>query len=99
MDNSLTIKLRRPVEAHGETLHEIVLREINTEDVIQIGVPVTVGKDGSGTMNTQLVMKYASRLGNIPPSTVRNLDARDFMDIINAVMGFFGEGTGENMET
>jgi hypothetical protein len=88
-----TIKLTIPIEAHGETLTELTLKELNTAAIIRCGMPVDIenveGKQVT-TVKTDVMSKYISVLAGIPISSVEKLDIKDFMTLINQVSDFFG---------
>ena len=84
-----TIPLTKPVKAHGKEITEISLREPNGEDIIACGYPLQMG-DGTATPQAAAVAKYIARLGDVPPSTVRQVTAEDFNNLMAGVLGFFG---------
>lgn len=87
------MKLSKPIEAHGESVTEIVLREPTGDDIMKCGLPMEAElmEDGSkrGCVNTRVVGAYIALLGGIPPSSVRLLAAKDFAALSNEVQRFF----------
>ena len=91
---SNAIKLTKPIEAHGETLNELKLRELNTEDIMRCGYPMTIkgaGDNAEIVLQPDIAAKYISRLAGIPESSVKALAPVDFNSVMMAVVGFFGE--------
>lgn len=93
------IKLSKPIEAHGEQVSELTLREPTTADVIEHGQPflVVLSDDGSAIeIRTKIVSRYISLLAGIPMSSVKELPLTDFSKCQGAVMGFFGQAATES---
>lgn len=95
MSASVTVTLKAPVQAHGETVEAITLRPPRGDDIIACGYPFQVMSDaeaGAGAIPIAgAVAKYIARLGNVPPSTVRALSAPDWNACMQAVGNFFVE--------
>lgn len=90
-----TITLSKPIQAHGETLAELQLREPTIDDVAELGYPFLVvqGNSGGGIeIKPGVVLKYASRLAAVPPSSLKTISIGDLNRIQAAVMGFFEDG-------
>ena len=83
---SVTVQLKRPVNAHGEEVSELTLR---LED--QTTRPAAVGVE----IRQKVVGRYVSRLAQIPMSSVEALNPGDFARCSAAVMGFFEMSDGE----
>lgn len=81
-----TITLSRPIEAHGETLTTLTLREPTGADIIACGYPI----DAEGQLHAGHIAALAARCGGVPPSTLASLSARDVMAVTTAILGFFG---------
>ena len=97
---SATVKLSRPIQAHGEEVSEITLREPTADDVMQIGspqllVPSADGESAGVEIRAKVIGQYITRLASIPPSSVKALPIVDFMQCQQVIMGFFGGGAGE----
>jgi hypothetical protein len=89
------MKLSEPIEAHGETLAELEFRRPVGGDVAACGYPFsfTIGEDG-GTTITPLapaITALISRLGDIPLSAARSLQATDWSNAMMVILGFFGQ--------
>lgn len=93
---SVTIPLSKPITV-GNVEHKVLeLREPTVEDVMDIGYPFLVVETDNGSgmeLRPKIVMKYASRLGAVPPSALKGLSLADLSKLQAAVMGFFGEET------
>lgn len=95
----VALTLSKPIEAHGETVAKLHLREPNGDDVIACGHPGTIvpGADGKHSIriDTPTCGAYISRLAGIPMSSVKKMAGKDFAAGCNVVMGFFGESIQE----
>lgn len=91
---SIKLKLSKPIEAHGNQIDEIELREPLGKDVRKCGLPFTVVQRESGAVgpeyNTEAAAKMISELSGIPPSSVDKMSAADFTAAMDALFGFFG---------
>lgn len=91
---STVIRLTTPIEAHGQTISEIELREPTAKDVIEIGYPYLVHSDGVGDGSVELraniAAKYIQRLGAIPRSSVERMSPSDLQMAQVQIMDFFG---------
>lgn len=83
---STTIKLKKPIEALGETFTELTFREPVGKDITACGIPMS----GDNQINTAAVAALISRLGNIPPKAVDELSASDYLKAMTAIVDFFG---------
>jgi len=95
-----TIKLSKPIKAHGEEVSEITLRDPSTKDMIELGLPtlIVIGSDGKSTgveVRQAVVARYIMKLAAIPLGAVESMSMYDFSVCTAAVMGFFGQGAGE----
>ncbi|MFA6076353.1 MAG: phage tail assembly protein [Negativicutes bacterium] len=90
----MIVKLSKPLNS-GET--ELDLREPTVDDVGDIGYPFLMITTDNGTaiqLQPKVVLKYASRLGNVPPSSLKTLSLGDLSKLQEVVMGFFGDEAG-----
>ncbi len=87
---STTFPLSKPIEAHKETLHELVLREPEPADARAVkAMPYWVAADESVQLNPTAAHAYIVRLAGIPPSSVDQLDIGDFNSLCWVIAGFF----------
>lgn len=89
------MKLSRPIQAHGETLTELTLREPTGKDIRTAGAPYKMEFTASGGqlmhIDTEAVARLISALAGIPPSSVDQLTAKDFNAAQAEVISFFGD--------
>jgi Phage tail assembly chaperone proteins, E, or 41 or 14 len=92
------IKLEEPVEAYGEKVFEITLRAPTGKDIRKAGVPFRSWSDENGTTyngaDPQAIASLVALMGNIPPSTVDQLSAPDWLACMEGVTGFFNRSDG-----
>jgi hypothetical protein len=92
-------KLLKPIQAHGEEVTEITLREPTGQEILDIGFPylIVIGEDeNSQAMQIQAktVGKYISKLAGIPPGSVGQLGGPDLSALMGEVLSFFGVAAG-----
>lgn len=95
-----TVKLSKPITAHGDQVSELTLRQPTVEDLMELGSPTLLvpSADGSGVgvdVRPAVVARYVSRLAAIPMGSVKALSMADFQQCTGVVMGFFNGGDGE----
>ena len=84
------ITLSKTITAHGEEVTELDLREPTGGDFIDLGHPLIINADGSFSFNMGVVAAYISRLGKIPPWSVRDIVPSDLQTLAVQVSGFLG---------
>ncbi|MEY3760064.1 MAG: hypothetical protein RIR39_1555 [Pseudomonadota bacterium] len=93
MSNKI-IKLSKPI-IEGDIEHtELTLREPTIDDISKIGYPFLLIETDNGTavqVQVNIILKYASTLGGVPPSCIKTLKISDLSNIQAAVMSFFGD--------
>lgn len=77
------IDLSKSIEAHGETLFSITLREPKVGDLL-----VMDGITGDNARNIALIAKLA----DIPPSSVHALSIPDYQKLVAVLDDFFTAG-------
>ena len=88
---TVTVTLSKPIEAHGETLTELTLREPSGKDIRTFGMPYRVGaEDGSVIIDAAAMHRYIAGLAAVPPSAVDKMSPLDWTAVMAAVLGFFG---------
>lgn len=97
---TITLKLTKPITAHGEEVSELTLRQPTTKEVIEIGLPTLLipSVDGESVgieLRQKVVARYISRLASIPMGAVESLSLGDHSAASAVVMSFFGQGAGE----
>ena len=89
---AITIRLRKPIQAHGAEIAETSLREPSPLDIATAGYPVVVhAVDGSIGFDGGIVFRLIVRLTNLPQSSVEKMSRVDFLNHFNVVTGFFTE--------
>lgn len=76
-DMSYRYKLDYEVDAHGEKVKELVFREPTGADLVRYGSPIRLDL----SMNEAIMQNHMVALGNVPPSTIGKLKARDWQTI------------------
>ena len=98
-----TVKLSRPVRAHGEDVSVLTLREPTSEDIMNIGYPVSLKvEDKTGGIIVQNKTEMAamiSTLAEVPPSTIKSLHFRDYLKCTGVVTDFFMDSLGDQYST
>jgi len=81
------VPLSVPIEAHGHTVDVVTLRPLKVADIQDMPFDVfNKAKIDPASINSYLV-----RLGNIPASSVAQLDPGDWFELAMAIVGFFGK--------
>jgi hypothetical protein len=90
------IELTTPIEAHGDTVNKLEMRELNTEDIMRCGFPFAPNANGEEVeIKPSVVAKYIVRLAEIPESSVKALAPADFIKVCGEIISFFGGSAGE----
>lgn len=81
-----TIKLSKPIQAHGETVAELKLREPIAKDLrsLPIGGSTTVGD----------MIPVLSSIAGIPPSSVDQMVPADLFEALAYISPFFDRSPG-----
>lgn len=89
MEDKNLITLKKPIQAHGEEVKEILLREPTGKDIRVNGYPFTMNTDGQVVLLGSVVCKYVGTLADLPPGSVDQLSATDLNALGWAIAGFF----------
>jgi hypothetical protein len=89
MREKVVVGLVEPVQAHGETVRELVLRPLTGRELRQCGYPFKI-EGGRQIVDTEAVARLASELAGVPTSTIDQLAAEDWNALVPAVLGFLG---------
>lgn len=84
--------LSKPIQAHGEELRELHWREPMGVDIEMAGNPVYLDFSGSApsiTFNEKKMANMMSRLCGLPPSSIRQLTAKDWNAVAWKLFKFF----------
>jgi hypothetical protein len=78
----VVVKLRKPVQAHGEEMTELRFREPNAGDIEACGSPVTMdfynNDEPKMVYETKAMFAMMSRLAAVPPSTIKSMNTKDW---------------------
>lgn len=99
--SGITIKLTKPVTAHGQEVGELTLREPTTKDVRELGFPYAIDIEGQSRLifDANVVAKYVVKLAGIPMGAVDQLQLSDFQVLQGAVQSFFGRSEADGAES
>ena len=85
----MELALSKPIKAHGEEIHVLELREPTGKDVRELGYPYQLNKDDSVKLLAGVVASYLTRLADIPPSSVDDMNPADLNAAGWLVASFF----------
>jgi hypothetical protein len=91
----LTIDLEFPVMAHGDTVKKLTFRRPTGGDLMAMGAEYPIVIDwttGRVTPHPECMGRMMGRLADVPPSTIKSMDAMDFATCAHALMPFFPPG-------
>ena len=88
MSGSVTIPLSRPVQAHGETLTELTLTEVDLGALE--GVNLVIDQDGKLQIDLGDLHRLIAGMANIPPSAAKRILIKDALAGKEAIADFFG---------
>ncbi len=89
-----TVELTTPIQAHGEEVHALTLRPPLGKDIRVIGFPfamASVGGDTETRFDAKVISRYVVELAGVPLSSVDQLSAADWVEVMGAVTSFFGQ--------
>ena len=92
----IPIELNTAVQAHGDMVKKLVFKRPTGADIMAMegGYPVVINwQTGQVTPNPPVMGQMMSLLAQVPPSTIKALDAEDFATCAHALMGFFVPGS------
>lgn len=73
----LIVKLKKPIEAHGNTLEELVIGEPTGQLVVQLGEPYVLTADQGIREIPSITVNYIVKLCKIPRSAAESLAPGD----------------------
>ena len=83
---SKTYRLEKPIKYGDDELTELTIEEPNAGQIAELGYPF----DMKSNIIPKVVLDYLTKLTALPPSTIKQLSARDFMQLSGVVVSFFG---------
>jgi hypothetical protein len=81
--------------AHGDMIKKITFRRPTGGDIMEMGegYPINIDWETGVVRPNPVVMgMMMSRLAEVPPSTIKAMDAIDWSTCAHALMGFFPPG-------
>ena len=90
--SDLSMPLAKPIKAHGEELTEINFRAPTVSDMLAVGNPAIFepAMDPPRITHDERKMNaMIARLGNIPPSSVAQMDPQDWVSCAWLLTPFF----------
>ena len=82
----VTVRLRTPIDAHGQTVSELTLAE-PTLGVLD-GVRIEIGTSGRVQIDLGDLHRLIAGMAGIPPSSARQIRMTDLAPLARAVMDF-----------
>lgn len=80
------VALTRQIEAHGEKIDKLTIREPTVAEIRKCGYPI----DGNARLDAEAGAKLIAACAEIPPSSVDAMSPKDFTAAMGALAGFFG---------
>jgi len=87
MDDTVTMTLARPIQAHNESVTQLVLRPPTVKELRVCGAPYR-NADGGVTPDFNATAKLISMICQIPPSSVDQMAVGDFNEASLTLLGF-----------
>ncbi|WP_417536096.1 phage tail assembly protein [Methylophaga sp.] len=88
---SQVLELSKPIDAYGEEVTTLELKEPTSGDIIKLGHPLNINPDQSWSFRTNVIAGYIAKLGAIPMKSVEQLSPSDFNTASVMVASFFME--------
>jgi hypothetical protein len=86
------VKLRKPIQAHGEQVTELMFREPTAADIERCGNPVNIdfsSGDGKVMFDAKSMSAMMSTLAAVPPSSIKQMNTRDWNTAAWNLASFF----------
>ncbi len=89
----VVVALRKAVIANGDEVMELKFREPTGADIERIGNPVNIdmlsGETPKITFDTKAMTQMMAMLAEVPPSTIRQMNPRDWNTAAWSLAAFF----------
>ena len=88
----IIVKLRKSVIAHGDEINELKFREPTAGDIEKCGNPVNIDFHSDTpkmTFNEKAMSAMMAQLAAVPPSTIRQMNTRDWNTAAWNLASFF----------
>ncbi|MFH5926444.1 phage tail assembly protein [Roseomonas xinghualingensis] len=93
VEDPMSLPLGKPIKAHGAEVQRLTFRMAKGEDITACGVPFTLSSAGEADIKAPAMSRMIATLASIPPSSVAQMDAPDWLAAAGMVIGFFTEPT------
>ena len=90
MSEEYRMALSRPIEAHGEQVDELVLKD--PESGALAGIEITIGPNGM-RIDLGAMPKVIASMAGIPPSAAKTIAMRDTLKNTMGILNFLGVDT------
>ncbi|EGX8240539.1 phage tail assembly protein [Salmonella enterica subsp. enterica serovar Reading] len=91
------LELKKPIVAHGETLHVLEMREPTYDEIEALGFPFSISGEGSIKLDSQVALKYIPLLAGIPRSSAAQMAKLDIFKASMVILRFFTSSETENI--
>lgn len=91
-DGKDTVWLAKPVDAYGDPIDKLTFRPPIGKDMRLCGLPFKLFTEDDRqyqAIDAKVILAFAARLGNVPPSTIDALSYEDTEAVMEAVTSFF----------
>jgi hypothetical protein len=92
MSDPVNITLSAPIMAHGQTVTALTIAPPKAGDIRATGMPINVR---TGDINAESMVQLLARLSAVPPSSINEISAGDFIACVGAIMGFLSPPSSE----
>jgi hypothetical protein len=92
LPKEMVVNLSAPVQAHGETITKLTFRRPTANDLIALGdgvYPVNVFPGAGIRLNSPAMAELMTSLAQVPMSTIKQLEAKDFTTCAIMLTPFF----------
>ena len=86
MDKTLTIELKHPIEAHGESISTLTLEE-PTLGALE-GLEIVIDKKGNKRFDLGQLIKPISTMAGIPLSSAKKIKVSDIIENAEGLLDF-----------
>ena len=86
------IALSEPIQAHGETVHELIFRPPTGKDFRDAGL----SRLSDGSFDSMWDFRLMGNCCGIPPSVIDGMQLRDVYKLQSAMLGFLGDTSPES---
>ena len=96
----IKVDLDSPIDCHGEPTDSLTIRKPKGGDIMDLGNPYRAdAESGMALPDMALMGKWISKLGNVPVSSIRQMEIGDFMKCLEAIQSFFESPVRQDSST